>query len=94
MYKKQLVHTRESIAAYSLSPYVIINYGEKNVMIYSKIAGKIINIKGNHSGIEQIINRLVCGIYYDDLCTALKQELNEEEPEIWIGIAIQAGIIE
>lgn len=94
MYRIQLVHTRESIIKCSLSPYIIISYGKNNVKIYNMLNEKIININGNNYKIEKIIKYLSHGIYYDELCMALKQELHEEYPETWISIAMQAGIIE
>lgn len=79
---------------YTISPYTTFR-GSNKYIIFERndIGQRLFFLATNNDGATTLLEQLRIGISDEELCDRLRS-LGEEDPESWIAICMQKGIIE
>ena len=76
-----------------LSPYCVIKENNNEIIVYQYLFNTTLHISGNKENILKFIDKLQKGLTLDHILRLLKQ-LNIEDPNQWIKISMQKGMLE
>ena len=76
-----------------LSPYCLIKENNDEIVIYQYLFNTALHISGDKENIFEFINKLQRGLTLDHILNLLKQ-LNIEDPNQWVKVSMQKGMLE